>query len=354
MSDPTNPAPQPGPPAPAPVAPVPNPAVAPPQRGAIPAAPVVVEQKPNVVTTLDKAGQVWFNELRQKAQSAMAALTEEQRKERGMAVAAVTALVEPNLEANQQHVFDLENWLVELLPDADLKQWVASVREDFRATFGSDALQAIQGSLVPQVATGQRPDLMAEARRLQQELHFQSSVQPWAQEKREDLVWAIVWAFVIVGAFALGFASLGWIPSFGGKLQFVGIIALMGALGAFLSCLQRVQVANLATSHAMAAARHGKGELAFRLSPVEGACFAPILTLVLVAGLMPEGFIIPSVSLQSCDSTEGQIALSFFSMKLCFGAGKDIAILLLWSFLAGFSERLVPDLLTRIAAKGKG
>jgi hypothetical protein len=45
---------------------------------------------------------------------------------------------------------------------------------------------------------------------------------------------------------------------------------------------------------------------------------------------------------------------SLFSVPVIFASGQDLALFLLWMFLAGFCERLVPDLLTRLGDSKKG
>jgi hypothetical protein len=43
----------------------------------------------------------------------------------------------------------------------------------------------------------------------------------------------------------------------------------------------------------------------------------------------------------------------FFNLPVIFVSGRDLALFFLWMFLAGFSERLVPDLLTKVAEQKK-
>lgn len=351
-------------------------------------------------------------------------------------------LVASGGQLTQQHLADFEDWLVVLLTGSELKQWVTSLRDDYRDAFGVEALQRILPTLVPQVNAASDADLLAEARRLQSELHWQYSLQPWARQKREEMMTDILITLIVVVVVA---------SYLGGKGMFSAVLALLGTLGGSISSIQRVQAADFTNSRAVSMARQQRFALGVILSPLQGACFAIIFTLVLVAGVVTPGFVVPTVCLQGADrssfagvrppvmakaansvapastprpqppmtgsngvssagtngvntengnapaaavptvgevkkadadtgtgavggrrpeltqrkepkealeqgrsaSMESSCRFPFFNMMLSFGSGKDVALLLLWAFIAGFSERLVPDLLSRMAEKGK-
>jgi hypothetical protein len=47
------------------------------------------------------------------------------------------------------------------------------------------------------------------------------------------------------------------------------------------------------------------------------------------------------------------MALANFFLETAPKSGKDFALLLIWSFIAGFAERLVPDTLMRLVNQKK-
>ena len=346
----------------------------------------------NAPVSLDAASTAWFYELKNTylALEPLAAPTPAQT----IASDTIKKIIarEP-AEFTQQDIFDLEDWLIVLRPDPSLKQWVNSLRDEYADVFGADEYQKIFPSLVSQVSTASNVDLQAEARRLQEELHWQSAIQPWAQRKRLSLMVQVLSTVGIVLGFLLTVWILGHFCPFIAKLKFVSVLFLMGALGAGISAIQRIQAADLATSRAIANTRYNEISLGVAIAPLQGAIFAMILTILLLTGVAGPGAVVPHMTLQrlegpgelnppamtvagtndapalQMDATnpvaatnlvesqtspkEPKIKMEFFNFDLYFETGKDLAILLICAFLAGFIERLVPDMLSRLADQQK-
>lgn len=350
---------------------------------------------------LDNDDLVWFNDLKNQFKILEPGVpnTDSVKFRAKQIINDVTA--KPTANLNGQDLADLETWLIELLPLEDLKQKVPSLRDDYRDTIGDDAWNKILPTLTNQVATADEKSLRAEARRLQQDLHWRASIQPEAQRIRVMLMVRVVGVFASVAAFVLlmiwlNIATLG------------GVIVIAGTLGALISCIQRIQVADLCSSRATSMAKSDRLTLGVVISPLLGAVFALLLVLLLLAKQVTPGFVIPDVTItsstNSINSTPTNISIGgpkppspsnqiatpttnlgkavliesgnptsvetqplstgkssnmggfnheLFSLRLYFATGKDLVLLILWAFVAGFSERLVPDLLTRIAETKK-
>lgn len=192
------------------------------------------------------------------------------------------------------------------------------------------------------------------------------------------------------------------------------LVMLFGAAGATLSAFQRIQNGG-ASGAGLLNLRDSKwGSLSIGVAPLIGATSALLLTL-LFAGNIISGNFFPKVILRAelCGTNElasvttnappretpaGPDALqtapppvvgsdpgnltnvyaisnvgaatnvaasnlatadpatwrdckTFFQHHWCVASGADLALLLIWAFIAGFSERLVPDMLSRLAEK---
>jgi hypothetical protein len=127
------------------------------------------------------------------------------------------------------------------------------------------------------------------------------------------------------------------------------LVAIAGALGAFFSALLRLyELKNLpAALYQNGLAFRGLSLFIYTLTPALIGCIAAsILYLVFQAGLLQDG-LFPAIA---CTPADGKCPglgalLDGYGPK----APADYAKAILWGFVAGFAERLVPDLLDNFA-----
>lgn len=95
------------------------------------------------------------------------------------------------------------------------------------------------------------------------------------------------------------------------------------------------------------------------ISPIIGACFAYVIFLVFVGGLV-QGSMFPEFQCIGVGTTVEELQaeddychsyknLHSFSKNVRPATNKDMAKLLIWGFIAGFAEGLIPSLLDNIA-----
>jgi hypothetical protein len=132
------------------------------------------------------------------------------------------------------------------------------------------------------------------------------------------------------------------------------LVMLAGMLGAFFSALTRlynVDQASLALISPTVQQLGGRYLMMYSfVPPVIGAISAVVLYLVFVGKLM-EGGLFPAIS-----CVEGKQCLSLMDLMDNYWPTKpeDYGKVLVWSFAAGFSERLVPDVLQGLVSKEQG
>ena len=129
------------------------------------------------------------------------------------------------------------------------------------------------------------------------------------------------------------------------------LVMLAGMLGAFFSALTRlynVDQASIALITPTIQQLGGRYLMMYSLvPPVIGAIAAVVLYLVFVGKLL-EGALFPSIS-----CVKDQVCASLMDIMNNYWPSKpeDYGKALVWSFAAGFSERLVPDVMQGLVTK---
>ena len=134
-------------------------------------------------------------------------------------------------------------------------------------------------------------------------------------------------------------------------LPILAFVALSGALGAFFSALTRLySLENLPAALIRPGFTLGNWHLfLYALIPsITGIIGAVFLYVTIAAGIV-DGDLFQKFKCDAsaCDGLTGLLSYSPASVK-------DYAKALVWGFIAGFSERLVPDALSRLETSGKG
>jgi hypothetical protein len=126
------------------------------------------------------------------------------------------------------------------------------------------------------------------------------------------------------------------------------IVLFMGILGGFVSTQLRLQDSPSNGEPFENLAKLDHGWLSVLISPISGAIFAVILYM-LFAGSFLKGSLFPEIATPMENVTDG-LGFGVFANLTGPATGVEYAKLVVWSFIAGFAERFVPDALSRVIA----
>lgn len=264
------------------------------------------------------------------------------------------------------YTFDL--MLARLAPPEKLRRKVWSLRSRYRDIAGLREYEAYLASKPPD-PEGQVEEviLRADIEYLLGQLYLRYAIMPVRERER---TWLTSWVVgcIIVGLLILELfvftitrsapqASLEGMPVlrvFGWEIPVhastLTVVLFVGAMGGLISMQQRFQSASNEGDLIENVSQLRQGRSSILLSPVSGAVFAAVLYLIIVAGLL-KGDLFPTMS-QLDGSESGGVKLFNFLQGIEPKTYGDYAKLMVWSFLAGFAERLVPDTLSRFVDQG--
>jgi len=123
-------------------------------------------------------------------------------------------------------------------------------------------------------------------------------------------------------------------------LQMAALVILCGILGGLISMLRRLQALPSGSTPLFDTIALNAGQFGIGLAPIYGGIFAMVLYLVFLSGVL-DTVIAP---------TAGEIVFPHFT-DATPRTTPDYARLLIWAFMAGFAEQLVPDVLNRLTAR---
>jgi len=137
----------------------------------------------------------------------------------------------------------------------------------------------------------------------------------------------------------------------GWEVPVLVLVVLLGILGAFFSALTRLyRIDEAGAALISPAVEQLGGPYLFMYSfvpPVIGAIAASVLYLIFI-GKLVTGVVFPDIGCvaeKSCATVQAMMH-NYLPVK-----PEDYGKALVWSFIAGFSERMVPDLLQSLVAK---
>jgi hypothetical protein len=252
-------------------------------------------------------------------------------------------------------IFDLETIILELQPLDMLKRRAWMLRDKYRKTVAFEVYQAYKDSRPPDIDSIDQENLAllrADLLKILKEFHWLYAVTIIKEEIRSSILNRLAIALLLVIVISLSYVSLPdifpWISGLS-NTPAIFTVLLVGILGGIVSTMFRLFNSQTIESEPIKdIVQLQQGRISIYISPILGGIFAVVLFVILSGGFV-DGFILPEMV--TPQPGRGNEALTFFDFWTKTGpaTATDAAVLLIWSFLAGFAERLVPDVLDRIA-----
>ncbi len=248
-------------------------------------------------------------------------------------------------------IFLLESIVFSLQPLDSICRSGWSLRERFREIAGPSIYAKYQSSGIPtETDTPAKISLLkADLTRVLDALHWCYALIPVRERMRTNLTKSCV--FMVCIYTILLAAILVWCANHGTDfLAMVTGIVYAGVIGGFVSSQRRMQ--SIPSDGDPLVSVFGLDNAAYYLwlSPLLGAIFAVTLWLLFVGGILT-GTVFPNFVHSSNDCG---LRFFHFTWNTLPKSSEDYAKLIIWSFLAGFAERLVPDSLDRLTARVTG
>ena len=127
-----------------------------------------------------------------------------------------------------------------------------------------------------------------------------------------------------------------------GKVPYEALIFVSGTVGGVVNSFRRIQDLSTAKAHESSAMTERLVTIQIYVSPLVGGIFAFVLYTIFMAGLV-QGSLFPEFA----DDQPYKTYKDFARMSIP-KMNADVAKAIVWAFIAGFSEGLVPNFISKI------
>lgn len=245
------------------------------------------------------------------------------------------------------YLFELEYMILRLMPKEMIarKKWV--IRERFEEAVGEQGYQEYLGTQPPD-----KPEeaLLADLGILLDDLFWRHKLHTLWERQWKRLVTGIAVGFAGVAAAIVAIAAVWGLVAVPKRVDVtmlkagvaLAAVALVGMAGSLVSLIQRYQSVPSEKKRTVNLIGIENGRALVLQSLMTGAVFALLMPLLFGSGML-NGELFPDIAWDKTSFLAGLAAL--------LANGKQFAMLLIWCFVAGFAERLVPDILNRLTPK---
>lgn len=246
-------------------------------------------------------------------------------------------------------LYRLEMLSLRARSEEDLRRSAWTIRLRFRNIAGEANYQAYLASTPPDPATANKEQLLADLQNVLRRGYYLLILRPVSEDVRQKLLRyaAVVAAFCVV--------ATAWIALFGnlangsgvGHIDLFTVVLLAGAIGGTMSLVQRLLQLSDADPLILRMSDRAAFIQSAIIPPISGAIFAALLFMLFASGIL-KGPLFPAFL--PFKAATSQTIMSQI-LTLSPQDGQQGAMLLVWSFIAGFAERFVPNTITRLVQK---
>jgi hypothetical protein len=353
---------------------------------------------------LTEEGQTYFNQV--LTEYHLQTPSENPTPEESQVRAIVNEIVaKPANERTWGDLFGLEIAVVKLQSEDCLRRGAWAIRAKYKDLVGDKTYDAYQTSNPPDPKTGDANQLRCDTLEILSEFHWAYAFAPLREKIRSELMKQVFVITTVLVVAALAIAGVGyfqWAKNILGvsnplQIPVLAVVISLGMIGGYTSLQQRIQSVPSTGDPIVNIAELANSQFSLYLAPISGAVFAVLLYIIFIGGLL-SGPLFPKISTlaSKCTQTTNDrttsngdahahpaatpgtgvttgdtgagnrvqvphtetqsdnkpcsesVEFSDFLKETGPESGVSFAILLVWSFIAGFAERFVPDTIDRL------